>query len=367
MTRNGIIMVRVPIIFWGERALTMSSPSISIAMATYNGARYIGEQLESLACQTILPTELVVTDDNSTDETLDIVCAFATTSPFPVRIEKNATRLGYRANFMKAAALCQSDLIAFSDQDDVWLSRKLEKCRAVLDDKTTVLVYHNAEIVTANLDPLGLMDGERASQAYPRLSTQPFEFGFGFSLVFRRKLLEFGHLWPQSSDFYHLGQREGHDQWFFFLAACTGTISYMAEPLVLYRQHNANVAGWKDTSGIRQKWISLVSSDIRGLRSREYCAESRSVILEQWLQKPENQDAVLDRGVRNYKWFESVYRNRYKMYVSGTFFSKLKTFLGLLRQGAYKPKKQWGVGHQALIRDVLCGLFLCHREDDATA
>src|SRR5580698_5355366 len=80
--------------------------SVSIAMATYNGARYVGEQLESLARQTVLPTELVVTDDNSTDNTVDIVTAFATKAPFPVHIEKNPKRLGYRDNFMKAVSLC---------------------------------------------------------------------------------------------------------------------------------------------------------------------------------------------------------------------------------------------------------------------
>ena len=102
-------------------------------MATYNGERFIGEQLESFLTQTILPTELVVTDDGSTDATLDIVASFAARAPFPVRIERNAENLGYQTNFMKAARLCSSDIIAFCDQDDIWLPRKIEICLLAFD------------------------------------------------------------------------------------------------------------------------------------------------------------------------------------------------------------------------------------------
>ena len=76
-------------------------------MATYNGARYIRDQLESLSKQTVLPDELVVSDDASSDETLSIVADFAARAPFRVRMERNSHRLGYRANFMRVADLIQ--------------------------------------------------------------------------------------------------------------------------------------------------------------------------------------------------------------------------------------------------------------------
>ena len=87
-------------------------PSVSIALATHNGEKYLAAQLESLSRQTTLPAELVVTDDASVDRTRDVLGEFAATAPFPVRLHQNETRLGYRANFMRAAALCGSDLIA---------------------------------------------------------------------------------------------------------------------------------------------------------------------------------------------------------------------------------------------------------------
>ena len=79
---------------------------ISIAMATYNGAKYIRDQLDTLGRQTLPPVELVVTDDGSTDATLSIVEAFSAVAPFPVRIIRNTNRLGYEENFLKAASLC---------------------------------------------------------------------------------------------------------------------------------------------------------------------------------------------------------------------------------------------------------------------
>ena len=98
--------------------------NISIAMATYNGEKYIKEQLQSLSNQTSLPFELVVGDDGSTDATLDILKEFCAHAPFPVRIHQNQANLGFARNFLDTARRCKGDWIAFCDQDDVWLPDK---------------------------------------------------------------------------------------------------------------------------------------------------------------------------------------------------------------------------------------------------
>ena len=82
-------------------------------MATYNGRQHIRRQLDSLAAQTLIPAELVITDDGSDDDTISVVEEFAKNAPFAVKVFRNEARLGYRKNFMRAASLCQSDLIAF--------------------------------------------------------------------------------------------------------------------------------------------------------------------------------------------------------------------------------------------------------------
>src|SRR5689334_13791199 len=121
--------------------------SVSVAIATYNGESHIRKQLESLAAQTHLPAEVIVSDDISTDKTIQVVEEFARTAPFQIRVSVNADRLGYRANFMRAADLCQSELIAFCDQDDFWYPHKLSTSIKPFEDREVLLTYHNADIV----------------------------------------------------------------------------------------------------------------------------------------------------------------------------------------------------------------------------
>ena len=115
---------------------------ISIAMATYNGARFLRQQLDSFARQTLLPSELVVCDDGSTDSTMTIVDAFSRSAPFPIVIVNNTVRLGYTANFLQAAQMCQGELIAFSDQDDEWLPQKLASIVRAGHESDALLLAH---------------------------------------------------------------------------------------------------------------------------------------------------------------------------------------------------------------------------------
>src|SRR5216683_3439034 len=103
-------------------------------MCTYNGARFLLHQLESIAAQTRLPNELVVCDDRSADESLEIVRSFAKRAPFPVRLEINEKNLGSTKNFEKAIGLCQGEIIALADQDDVWKPRKLAVLEKTLEE-----------------------------------------------------------------------------------------------------------------------------------------------------------------------------------------------------------------------------------------
>ncbi|SDY91484.1 glycosyltransferase [Nitrosomonas sp. Nm58] len=93
--------------------------TISIAMCTYNSEAHLQEQLDSVANQTRLPDELVICDDCSTDRTEDIVRAFVNIAPFKVNFSVNEKRLGSTANFEKAICMCQGDIIALADHDDI--------------------------------------------------------------------------------------------------------------------------------------------------------------------------------------------------------------------------------------------------------
>src|SRR6476660_7280126 len=99
--------------------------TISVAMCTFNGGKYLTAQLHSLLKQEILPQELVVGDDGSTDNTIDLLNKFSNIAPFPVYITQNTRTLGWQNNFLSTASRCSGDWVAFCDQDDIWLPNKL--------------------------------------------------------------------------------------------------------------------------------------------------------------------------------------------------------------------------------------------------
>src|SRR5688500_18132345 len=99
--------------------------SLSVALASYNGERYIGEQLDTIAQQTRLPNELIISDDASTDSTWSIVRDFAERAPFPVRLLQHE-RFGSARNFEIAIQACRGDVIFLCDQDDIWYPNKIE-------------------------------------------------------------------------------------------------------------------------------------------------------------------------------------------------------------------------------------------------
>lgn len=130
---------------------------ISIALCTYNGAKFLPEQLASFLAQTQLPDELIVCDDFSTDKTLQIIEDFVQTSPFVVKIFRNEENLGVIKNFEKAINLCTGDIIFLSDQDDIWMSEKIERVMQEFEKSPEIgMVFSNAELVDEQLESLDL-------------------------------------------------------------------------------------------------------------------------------------------------------------------------------------------------------------------
>ena len=112
-------------------------------MATYNGEKYLKEQLDSFVQQTRQPDELVVTDDCSTDGTLGLLKAFAKTAPFDMAVHQNQRNYGYCGNFNQASMRTGGDLVFLSDQDDVWFPEKVERMARAAEDNPAALVLMN--------------------------------------------------------------------------------------------------------------------------------------------------------------------------------------------------------------------------------
>lgn len=221
--------------------------SFSVAMCTYNGARFIEEQLESIAAQTRLPYEIVVCDDRSVDETVRTVKRFATNAPFPVRVYVNEQNLGLIGNFQRAIELCEGDLIALSDQDDVWLPEKLERLQTEFALSPKVgLVFSDADLIDQDSNPLGktlwdalpLRSEERrrlaGGRAFRDLVTGSLVTGatMAFRARFRNLVLPI----PQDLTLIH-------DGWLALVIAAVADISPVNEPLIKYRQHHEQKIG----------------------------------------------------------------------------------------------------------------------------
>jgi glycosyltransferase involved in cell wall biosynthesis len=223
---------------------------ISIALCTYNGARFLEAQLESYLVQTRLPDELVVCDDASTDATSDILAGFAKRAPFPVRIERNPTRLGSTKNFDKAIGLCAGELIATSDQDDVWLPEKLALSEAAFDiEPHRGLVFSDAEVVDEELRPLGHTMWDAISLG--RLPRWRVRRDHAFEVLLRQWLVT-GATMTFRSDYLPLirpiPENWIHDGWIAFIIGAVAPVGLIDAATVKYRQHAAQQIGGKKLS-----------------------------------------------------------------------------------------------------------------------
>ena len=225
----------------------MPALTVSVALATYNGAPYVEEQLRSILTQSHPPTELVVADDGSTDGTVAIVREVAGDYPAVrlVVLEPGPTSLGVAGNFARAIAAASGDLVALSDQDDRWHQGRLEGlvARFAVDDDL-LLLHHDAELVDAAGTPLGqrLLDWLRASADERRALVAGQAFGVylrrnlatGATVVFRRTLAESA---------FPVGEGWIHDEWLAIVAASLGGARLDERALVDYRQHGGNQIG----------------------------------------------------------------------------------------------------------------------------
>jgi glycosyltransferase involved in cell wall biosynthesis len=219
-------------------------------MATYNGARFLPAQLESIAAQTIVPDELVVGDDGSTDATEEIFAQFARTVRFPVKFTRNAARLGAAQNFVACILRSTGDVVLLSDQDDAWMPVRVERTIAALaDDPAAAYVFSDAEL----MDERGAhiagtlwkraffdADGQRAFRAHRGVDVLVrTNVVTGATMGIRRDRIASALPVPPGWI---------HDAWLAFLLEVTDGAVPIPEPLIRYRQHAGQQIGIVGTS-----------------------------------------------------------------------------------------------------------------------
>ncbi len=208
---------------------------ISVAMATYNGERFLREQLDSLYGQTMIPDEIVVSDDGSTDNTLKILASYH--EKYGLKYIVHDKKIGVNKNFEVAIRACSGDYIAICDQDDIWFPEKIqisyEKIREIENDAPAMVSsqpYHinsEGELISKGRHINKDSKGAAATLLYPPGVTQ------GCSLMFNRKLLGLLKEFPQTNDTIY-------DSYIGFVCASIGIKYNMAMPLMYYRHHSNN-------------------------------------------------------------------------------------------------------------------------------
>lgn len=223
---------------------------LSIAMATYNGAQYLEEQLDSFLAQSRLPSELVVSDDRSSDMTIEILERFKSRAPFPVRISQNEVNLGHEINFSKAIDLCEGEIIFLSDQDDVWLPSKLAVVEGIfIKENWALLVINDAEITNGTMQPTGrTVFGQ--TKAAGVLGDDGKSLTLGCATAFRSELRSLISPVP--------ALEYGHDSWIHDFTHMVGGRYVLEETLQLYRRHGGNASNWAFDGSARATMQNVV-------------------------------------------------------------------------------------------------------------
>jgi glycosyltransferase involved in cell wall biosynthesis len=334
---------------------------ISVAMATYNGARYLNEQLDSLAAQRILPFELVVCDDGSSDATLAIVEEFATLAPFPVRLHRNPANLGFTENFFQTARMCSGDWIAFCDQDDVWLPNRLEAVeRAVEKQGDVTLVVQNAFLCDARLSHKGQLF---PAALKPGRYGPGEQFGFwvwlGFLQTFRADLLRELDTSDLPRNYFPGHDRISHDKWTCLIANAIGGVLVLDEPAALYRRHDAALTG----SYARQDWRQRIGKALPvGAAHYAFLAEVAEETASYLRRiagpvRPEL-SAALQQAALGFDRMAIVQGERARLYRVKSPLARLGCLMRIVLRGGYVGRPFTALGWKSGAKDALHALGL---------
>lgn len=254
-------------------------PTISIALCTYNGADHLHEQWQSLIEQRRLPDEVVICDDQSTDNTVALVRQLAANAPFAVRILQNPVRLGYNHNFEQAIRQCRGELIFLCDQDDFWLPEKISTMSDfMVAHPDTRLGFCDAWVTDDELTGRHQRFWERVNFDAP--TRQRWQSGemmdvmldgnriMGCAMVLRRSFLASVLPIPANVPGYI------YDGWIGLVAAACEVAAFVDQPLQLYRTHEQQQVGVRDVEQgerirLRERFARHRIKKLEPLRERQ--------------------------------------------------------------------------------------------------
>ena len=223
----------------------MIKPKIDILLPTYNGIRFVSAQLESIFCQTDVQLRVLARDDGSTDGTEKVLETWAKREPERFLHIPSGERLGAKKAFAALVAQSNADYIAFSDQDDVWMPKKLAKLFDALrtleisyPSARPILVHCDLKVANEKLEVISRSFWKHSAINPQGNSVEELVFEntvTGCACLFNRALANLAFPMPE--------QALMHDHWLALCASGLGKIGVVDETLVVYRQHSSNVVG----------------------------------------------------------------------------------------------------------------------------
>jgi len=258
-------------------------------MSTYNGSKYLREQIDSILSQENVDVNLIIRDDGSRDDTISILESYQTRGLLTYTAGEN---LGYAGSFLKLlkeAPPC--DYYAFSDQDDIWLSEKLRKAVDSLKKSqgrrilycSNLLVYHNEKVIGV-MRPI-----ESTTDKYKCLNKS---ICTGCTIVINKEFRD-----------YVLGfipdKVKVHDLWLFHTAVFLGTLLYDNNAYIMYRQHGSNQIGAKYSRVARMR--NRIKS-LRTLPQQHEKEEEAKLLMDTFKQELKEEDKPIIAKVANYKY-----------------------------------------------------------------
>ena len=228
------------------------NPKVDILLATYNGEKYIKEQVESILNQTYENIRIIISDDCSTDNTRQVLKEYENNEK--IKIFYQEKNLGYVKNFEFLLKQVKSNLYMLSDQDDVWKKEKVEKSVEKIESEKLDLVFGDLEVVDENLNTLyksynrymHLIHKIKKYQKDYRLQYL-YNCMTGCTIISRKNWIDKVLPFPTNSKYMI------HDYWLGLVIALNGKVGYIEEPYILYRQHGKNQVGSKKASKTASK------------------------------------------------------------------------------------------------------------------
>jgi glycosyltransferase involved in cell wall biosynthesis len=282
----------------------ISNKFISIALCTYNGEKFLSEQIESILLQTHKNFELIIVDDCSHDKTIDIVKEYMKKYK-NIKLFENCANLGFVKNFEKAIELCSGEYIFLSDQDDIWDINKISYFLNNINENSS-LIYSNALIIDSKQKNINNRTLLNEADIITNKNNLFFLFNnsvSGNTMMFRKKLKKFILPFPEDINF--------HDIWIGFVASSLNCIQYTEKNLIMYRQHSSNVTDINKTTK-KEK----ISKKEKSFKLKTALLKNYYIFLEQ--------NAIQHENLPILKQLHKEYSNYKKFYFN---FKLLKLFL----------------------------------------